>query len=213
MASIKISINGKETTAEVTQVKLPLANGAGYAYYDYASEDEAPVTPETPADGILYQLPEGTTFDGATSIDTGVKLMETDRAYSIVFEGTPADRDAIICDWKDTSDATLGFMGGTLTANAIQAYKNCVGTVFSVAQYMKVAVVHEAGSSTLGLYVKNATGSMETRAVSGAYEHVATSKTLIVGGNGKSTYYRGTMDQFIVYGKALSADELAEFFA
>ena len=209
MATIKLSINGAETTAEITQVKLPLANGAGYAYYDYASEDEATDIPETPADGILYQLPEGTTFDGATSIDTGVKLLETDRDFSIVFEGTPTG-DGAICSFKDYSNSAA-YYGGFLTGNAVSAYKDFTSAIFSKLQYMKVAIVHTAGSSTMGVYVKTESGSMETSTPTGSYVYGASEKTLVVGMN-KNKYYTGTMDQLIVYGKALSADELAEFF-
>lgn len=211
-ANVKITINGAEIQANISQVKLPLTNGEGYAYFNLSKIDESTANPEL---GILYQLPEATTFDGTNYIDTGVKLMETDMSYTIVFEGTP-ENDGFIFHNKDMNN-TLAYYGIEMSGCKLRAYQNIEGTVFSILQKMKVVVTHEAGSSTMKLYVKNATNtSKETRSVSGTYVYGQSSSELRIGAkndNGASQKLIGTIDQLIVYNKVLSEEELDAFFA
>lgn len=213
-ANVTITINGVKTSANISTVKLPLSNGNGYAHFELASVDGSTANPEL---GILYQLPEVTTFDGTNYIDTGVKLMETDMSYSIAFEGTP-ENDGVIANNKDYSN-TSAFYGFTLNGKKLEAYNNITGIVFSILQKMKVVVTHEAGSSTMGLYVKNADGtSKEVRSVSGNYVYGQSSSELRIGAKSNSNAsnsnkLKGTIDQFIVYDRVLSEEELDAFFA
>lgn len=62
---------------------------------EFISGGELPDTPSLPTEGLLYSLPQATTFSGTAGqeIDTGVKLFDTDKPFTVLLDWTHTTND------------------------------------------------------------------------------------------------------------------------
>lgn len=222
------------TVARVVDGKV-VAMGAGTATVTATSGDRSASCTVTVAGtnevSLLYALPEETQFGDTTVIDTGVKLFDTPKDWTIVMDADltqelsglrtvfhcvapAADREYGIRLLRETSvtDGTTGdyaFRGKCDTT--VTPTNDLYRAVPAVAS--KFAIVCKAGVVTNIKYVYN--GEVVDHVPSGnIYRQVDAS--LVLGKNPNvayPTYWRGIIHKFEVYNGVLTDAQIAERLA
>lgn len=166
---------------------------------------------------LVYSLPESTTFDGATYIDTGIQLFDTLKDFTILFDyedgdnGTSATIFHCIKETHPYPGICMQRKGGNTGYFSISGY---AGTGFSFAYIhsaaTRVAITCTGGSITGVKYTQN--GDIVTNSIS-ANSGTIFEKNLLLGcyqndsGN-KGRYWKGTINKFDVYFTVLSDEEI-----
>lgn len=177
---------------------------------------------------LIYSLPNETTFTGAVTdvVDTGVKLHDTDKDYTITLHATPAKTDAQVGVVFTTRDISTGaeVQFGRHAANAGNYYVQANGGYMATLdipqnteQEFKVVLVHTAGSNAVtGLSKRK--GTEIFRATSTYTAHKSGEATLAVGGNrssagGYTQAWTGVVHEFSVYDGVMTDDEINAYLA
>lgn len=167
---------------------------------------------------ILYKLPNQTTFDGNTYINTGIKLFDTAKDWTIILYGhmdnLAQEQNTVIIHCMNEDDNT------DYPGLAIQCVENNFIFTGSSREYFpghairtnsfKMALVCKDGMITLLKYIENF-GVESYKAASGQFVQV--NKDLIIGayqdeaGN-YGRYWRGELFNLVVYDQALEGGEL-----
>lgn len=175
---------------------------------------------------MLYNLAEPTTFDGTYAIDTGVKLFDTAKDFTILIERK--DGGANAGNWNTMFHCS----DESITPVKPGVYANCSGSTgghelygwtdgtSAISRYDRgfkgsttIAIVYEQGVMTRMRYVKTTNGQLcdaENNPAGAVF--VAHDSTLVIGGArnpnvGLTAFWNGTIDQFKVYGKAFTENE------
>lgn len=181
---------------------------------------------EEAASDILYLL-ENETVTRGTSINTGLKPLASDVTVTILFDFTnteaPAGGDSSTMRYIDVYDDALGALGlrfGKKQGTISKYYAGWMGTMdgdtalgsASMAR-MRVAVLHEANSPTVTIYVKRATGTKVTWTKTAESFTPAPGNNLYFGQSGNNSLPAGTITKAAVYNRILASSELDSFFA
>lgn len=195
--------------------------------YNYAlSSDEIeaylivqPDIPDAPTDGLLYSLPEATTFDGVDDyIDTGVKLFDEPKDFTILFYA--------YLDSNNLGNATVfhcinevsPFRG--LSCDMAGKYRICGAdggsyvTMIPTSTRTKFAIVANAGVISAIWY--KGEGSEVIACTAKECEYAAHDFNLLLGAyqdtsGTKGRFWKGALYDFRVYDYALTVDEVAEY--
>lgn len=176
-------------------------------------EPEIPVDPTEP----VYVLAEPTTFDGATSIDTGYKLNDVDKDFSILVDYMPTASGGHVFD----SSKNANLFGPRLNLND--------GTIWIVNKYTvpmiakdinnKIVITHVKGSDKFTYHIisdnYNYSVSHEHSAAGyGTNSHaIGNSNTLKLGSNytGTANFFTGTITQFKIFERVITEEEVKDF--
>ena len=176
----------------------------------------------------VYSLAEATTFDGTNHVDTGVKLYDTAKDWTILLEadltqGTTGQMAVLHCinevsPWagvclmteKSFADAASGtyVVGGagvsgsntyaTIPATATKVAIRCVGGNVNTVAYLN------DGNVTSIPYTKTTYVAYDGNLLLGCYQDVS---------GKKGRYWKGTISQCDVYFTALSDEQINGFLA
>ena len=192
----------------------------GEADPDY-TEPDVPDTPDEPSDltAPVYQLASATTFDGTNAIDTGYKLLDTEKAWTVCvdFENV---RDGTV--WDASPNASKGlalsnrgsyfrtlYLAGSL-------YKDISGGKTGVNH--KVIVTHAKNEDGIHYYFVVGDAAVETGDI--AYTKYLTDTNIIntvttvkLGCNFDMTdqNFKSTVNRFEIYERVITADEINAF--
>lgn len=174
---------------------------------------------------ILYQLAEPMTFNGTSDyIDTGVKLLESDIDHSIVFSAVAGTRNILnstifhcmteIAPYPGYAFAVAG--GGKFYKLGITGGQEIGTNVPSNDASFKVVITRIKGSSTVNMKILY-NGEVKTY-IKNNSNYVTVPKNLLIGcyqstSGGRDRYWNGTINDFRVYNRVLSDNEIAEYLA
>lgn len=177
--------------------------------------DGKSTTFDTTVTAVIYHL-ENRTFNNDGGINTQLKVLETDRDISMVFDADFAVQDANVT-WKpfvvmnsaspwegvdlqaDSNSAKLIWMTKTASVPIARSY---VGNV-------KVVITHAVGSGSMKYYYKVGNANMVSGTLTEAFK--AISGGLWIGGGGPSGRWNGTVNKFVVYDSVISTARINEF--
>ena len=183
----------------------------------FASDSE-PEEPDAPTDGLLYSLPEITTFNGVNDyIDTGVKLFEEPKDFTILLNayldsGNEADDAVFHCINEVSPYPGLGlhFRNGKYLLLGSVVYVTGIpsNTITKIAIVANAGVVYAAWYKGEGSEVVVCTAPLcnyaahDFNLLLGAYQD--TSGT-------KGRFWKGALYDFRVYDYAMTVEEVAEY--
>lgn len=160
-------------------------------------------------------------YDSGDPIDTKIKLMDTDRDFSIAYD--------INIDSNPSSGDSSAFRLVSLTNEAGTSFSLCYikysATSTSYSFYfcgnhpsggfgsistgrLRFVITHSAGSGSATIKIRIKSGSVSTSTQNATF--APTSKTLRIGGNGTLRLPSGTLNKAVVYNRVLSSDEINE---
>lgn len=204
--TITVSYGGKTTTFIVV----------GYA------EQEGPNTPPTGNTEPVYELAQAITFDGTNHVDTGYILNDVDKDWSIITDFTPTvtTSGAVFNASKNANNLGVRVDGG---GNGFGVTVCGKGTAIKYSKYannnVKAVIIHEKDSDKINTYC--ITGKVnfmsESEATGVGYatnqHNLGNNIPLTLGKNAfaDSNYYKGTINQFEIYERVLTSEEIDTF--
>lgn len=169
---------------------------------------------------LLYALLETTWFDGTSDyIDTGVKLYDTNKEFTIVLdyvEGTGNAGSAAIMSCMSPANPWPGILlqgsSGVYKLVCDKFNQNLSGFGVNDGKRHKIAVRRYADTNIYDVYADG------TRYASTAQTYNTFDRTLVLGctpdaDNKPAAFWNGTMNSVKVYDRALSDDEINAYFA
>ena len=174
---------------------------------------------------ILYQLAEPMTFNGTSDyIDTGVKLLESDIDHSIVFSAVAGTRNILNSTIFHCMTEIPPYPGYAFAvAGGVKFYKFAVSGAQEIGTNVlindasfKVVITHIKGSSTVNMKTLY-NGEVKTY-IRNNSNYVTVPQNLLIGcyqstsGN-RDRYWNGTINDFRVYNRVLSDNEIEEYLA
>lgn len=179
-----------------------------------------PDEPDEPTDGLLYSLPEVTTFDGVDDyIDTGVKLFDTNKDFTVTFEFMDAISEAPatnIFALHSCYEVTPwpGFSLVCRQGETIYKLNNYnIGIAVPMTKKRRVVITKDAAKETI-----TATTSSGTGKIVGSGTTTVFSQNVILGAGDKGTsgisnFWAGTIYQCNIYLRKFSDTEIADYLA
>ena len=172
---------------------------------------------------ILYRLAEPTTFDGTSNyIDTGVKLFDAQKDFTILLDATPntsssmatilhcmhevSPYNGLLLDISNGS-YRVGFSNDRIGLGAIGLTSRFKVSVSYFGVDGKIAVKAKATDSSQIDVDKTADyqwAYIEETTILGAYQNASGTK---------GRYWKGTIHDFKVYNRVLTDNEIAEYLA
>lgn len=202
--TITVSYGGKTTTFTVV---------------GYVEQEE----PDTPVDTTepVYQLAQATTFDGTNHVDTGYILNDVDKDWSILADFTPTvtTSGAVFNASKNANNLGVRVSGG----NGFGVSVCGKGTAIKYTSYannnVKAVITHEKDSDKINTYyITGKTNFMRESEVTGVgyatnQHNLGNTIPLTLGKNAfaDSDYYKGTINQFEIYERVLTSEEIDTF--
>ena len=167
----------------------------------------------------LYSLPTPTTFNGTSDyIDTGIKLFDTAKDFTIVCSATFANLASNKCLFhcmKETSPYPgLSLDGNSGARICYTASGTATVSVAAAATIRSLGIRYESGILNRIVYVTTS-GEVKTVSISGTPAYTSIPQNLILGAyqttdGSKGRYFNGTISVFDVYDAALPDDELTD---
>ena len=159
----------------------------------------------------MYSLDSETTLNGTNGIDTGIKLFDSNKAFTIFVDFTPKGSQVngarllqCLYDVSPYNGIRVSVVGGT-DSNGLGAINQNDETRH------KLVITKEANSNTVKYYIDNTTAHI----VDGTVDFGAIDNTLIFGyyigadGTTKKYYWKGIIHQAKVYNSVLSSSEIS----
>lgn len=182
-------------------------------------EPDEPVVPDEPTDGMLYSLPEATTFNGTSDyIDTGVQLFDTNKDFTILVEfkdnyetsnGGNENKFVLQCcheinPWPGVSLFVRGKYGITGRLE--------LGIAQSMAQKERVVIVKDASAGTITARSAYATEIVTDTRITSAI----ISESLLLGAyqdtsGTKGRFWSGTIYQCDVHNRKFTDEEITAY--
>ena len=203
--TITVSYGGKTTTFIVV----------GY------TEQEGPNTPPTGNTEPVYELAQAITFDGTNYIDTGYILNDVDKDWSILTDFTPTvtTSGAVFNASKNANnlgvkvDGTNGFGIAVCGKGAKIKYSTYA------TNNVKAVIIHEKDSDKINIYsITGKVNFMSESEITGVgyatnQHNLGNNIPLTLGKNAfnDSNYYKGTINQFEIYERVLTSEEIDTF--
>lgn len=170
--------------------------------------------------GVLYELPEATTFNGTSDyIDTGIKLADENKEFTIklsVTAGSP-NSTANVTIFHSMHEAApyygYGLMGRNGKYMVVGDTKEQTTTIPVANSSFKMVMTHMAGTS--GYYLAYMyDGTITTYNVTGTFGIAA--QNLLLGAyqetsGTKGRFWNGTINDFVVLNYAALEDEITEY--
>ena len=172
-------------------------------------------------DSLIYTLPQTTTLDGTSYVDTGVTISETDKDWSIVMDvenGTHTDMAWLF------SDVAGNFVNGNC---GIYQEKGGYATVRYMkwtpqnsfnenldGKKLKAVICHETNSGNVQVHFAT-NGAIKTSfnsPMTGSNGFIANTNTLVIGGcrtaDSVANNWIGTLNKFDIYERVLTSEEI-----
>lgn len=193
--TITVSYGGKTTTFTVTGVV------------------------ETPE--ILYQLPSATVFDGTNNIDTGVSLLSTDSDWTIVADlesqETGSEEWAFHTINRNSPWEQFGLARTTAKVwrlNFGTTQQHQLTSLGSTCPNIKIAITHATGNNYVDIKAIDKDGNY-----SGVYSGQCIygsspvfDGNIVIGSHMENkNYWKGVANDFKIYSKVLSDDEISAY--
>lgn len=219
------SVSGGVVTAKANGSATITATCGSYSATCAVSVSGIESGGNTPSEDILYQLAEPMTFNGTSDyIDTGVKLLESDIDHSIVFSAVAETRNILnstifhcmteISPYPGYAFAVAG--GGNSYKLGIPGGQEIVTNVPSNDSSFKVVITHIKGSSTVNMKILY-NGEVKTYTADNS-NYVTVPQNLLIGcyqttDGVRGRYWNGTINDFRIYNRVLSNEEITAYFA
>ena len=182
------------------------------------------VDPVLPADSILYELAEATTFDGVDDyVDTGVTLFDTNKDFTVCLDfagsGSNVEQNTIFHSVRESGSypgLSLEYFGNRISFTDSSKKYFDVSLIYNKdsTDRIRVVFVKDSNAGTLTAYAKTATtasqpvtitastATFNQNALLGAYQTT----------NGaKGRFFSGTIYNCTIFSRCLTADEIAAF--
>ena len=171
----------------------------------------------------LYTLDSETTLNGTNGIDTGIKLFDSNKAFTIFVDFTPQGSQLngarllqCLYDVSPYNGIRVSVVGGTKYGMVYNEKSNTdangLGAINQNDETRhKLVITKEANSNTVKYYIDNTTAHI----VDGTVDFGAIDNTLIFGyyigadGTTKKYYWKGIIHQAKVYNSVLSSSEIS----
>ena len=174
---------------------------------------------ETPE--ILYQLPSVTTFDGTNNIDTGVSLLSTDSDWTVVAdldseetgnEGWVFHAINAKSPWEQFGLARMTAKVWRVNFGTTQQHQ--LTNLGSTCPNIKIAITHATGNNYVDIKVTDKDGNY-----SGVYSgqciyssSVVFNGNIVIGSHMENkNYWKGVANDFKIYSRVLSDDEISAY--
>lgn len=169
---------------------------------------------------VLYQLPAATTFNGSNYVNTGVKLFDTPKDFTMILHGrindfNPTNQPFIFhCISQTGTDRYPGFSLQYINSEEGYAFRGELAIYFKGqkidTEIFKLAIVCKDGIVTT-LKKLEGYGVESYRTVSGNYKPV--NKNLILGArvgenNDYDAFWNGAIYDCVIYDQALSGGQI-----
>lgn len=171
----------------------------------------------------VYLL-ENTTFDGATTIDTGYKLFDTEKSFTITmdFDVDTCQNANLFHEYNEAVNMNCGIYMNNGWYAQIKGYfaDNLLANIAqgNNAQNIKAIITHEVNTlNYTAIYISDGEMVKVTDTGTQNYHSNIIGKTgnLIVGGrfdtDGTLNYFTGKVNTFAVYERILEESEIVEF--
>ena len=211
-ASVTITMDGVDVTSEVYNAEtgeVTIPKVAGDVVITASADIEALMIP------TWYSLPEPTTFNGSSDyIDTGVKLFDTAKNFTIIIDATfdrlASDKCLFHCMNEANPYPGISIDGNTGVRICYTGSSSLTTTITPVSNVSVLALRYTAGKLDRIRY-KNAAGQIVSQSIAGTPTYTAISQTLLLGAyqqtNGtKGRFFNGTINDFRLYDVALDDD-------
>ena len=183
-----------------------------------------PDEPEEPDADVLYSLPSATTFNGTNYIDTGVKLYDTAKDFTLLAEldltqqNTTAYAAPIFALEEGSKKPGIYFLynngtyyfGGASTNSSGNYVSDALNTIVN-----RVAITVKQGQLSEVRYATDST--ITTRTITAPETFQAFEQTLLLGAYSKNgtvgRYWKGTIYRLDVYNRILTETEIESYFA
>jgi len=176
---------------------------------------------------LLYYVPSGTVIDGtnATGIDTGIKLADTNKSVTVLFDATDEEiltrgRTTNFLHALDSNDSSAGYnailQGTENNGEYIKKYGlyGGIGNIKYSTEFpnnmhrLHGAITHEANSTSSKLYLYVDGQKTLDMTVTGA-TFKTTDAVMFIGKRSSGGYnWKGTINKLAVYNRVLSISEI-----
>lgn len=175
---------------------------------------------------LVYYVPSGTKLDGVTrGFDTGIKVADTNKALTILFDVTDEEiltriRSVILFSDRDNTDKAARYQFfyqssqsgdtflkkyGAIGWTSTSTYSNDLP---NTAHRIKCAIVHQEGTSDISVYM-NIDGAVIKDFITNPGKDMLTEQTIMIGQRPDGGYFwKGTINIFGIYFRALSTTEI-----
>lgn len=174
---------------------------------------------ETPE--ILYQLPSVTTFDGTNNIDTGVSLLSTDSDWTIVADLESQETGSeewifhtinVKSPWEQFGLSRLSTKVWRVNFGTTQQHQ--LTSLGSTCPNIKIAITHATGNNYVDIKAIDKDGNY-----SGVYSgqcicnsSVVFNGNIVIGSHMENkNYWKGVANDFKIYSRVLSDDEISAY--
>lgn len=222
-ASVSVTMGGVDISSSYSNGVLTISKVTGNIIINVSAVQEAgSEEPEIPVDPTepVYALVEPTELDGTSGIDTGYKLNDTDKDFSMVIEFNKETGQS-----SDLFDASKnGNLYGPryiMSPEEFHVGSTKVSTPYGSLGITRLVITHTKDSGIFNIYYK--TGTMTfTKEYSAKYSAYATNQhatsntgTLKIGSayTGTSKFFTDTINKFEVYERVISNEEIQTFLA
>lgn len=198
----------------------------------YSATCEVTVSGIEGTPGLLYSLEQPTLFDGTSSIDTGVKLFNENKSFTILLDvvnGAIPNQNATMA-LVHCMHEQKPYYGICIQNRVNSSYTNelhipgisennklDVNNITTEGLRVKFAQVYDADAKTTTVYTLASDNSIKKQSKN--YSSITFSpiqESLLIGSHQDATgtkgrFWKGTVNQADIYNKALSEDEITAF--
>lgn len=211
-ASVTITMDGVDVTNEVYNIETGEVNipkVAGDVVITASANTEVLSIP------TWYSLPEPTTFNGSSDyIDTGIKLFNTAKNFTIIVDATfdrlAKEKCLFHCMTENSPYPGLSIDGNSGVRICYTGSNSLVASITPASNVSALALRYKAGKLDRIRY-KNAAGQLVSHSIAGTPTYTAISQTLLLGAyqqtdGTKGRFFNGTINDFRLYDAALDDD-------
>lgn len=202
------------STATVTGYTLSgtIAEGSNTVNVSYGGKTTTfTVTGVNEDSDLLYSMPTPTTFQSGNIIDSGIVIMDEDKdvtivtyiskSYFYVVQNVIKVNSKFAVRARDTIQLCFG--GAESERTGVTPYKD------TNKDPVKIVITHASGSDAATMWFKIADNEVEEVAVTATQtSYINTTETLTVG----STNSSGTVEDFRVFNRVWTDEEIADYF-
>lgn len=212
--TVTVTMDGVDVTADVyTDGKISILSVSGDLVITATTVNLAIVAP-------VYSLTEAAVFDGTNNIDTGYRLFDADKDFTVCldFKKGAKNQGSVICEYVSGNNGS--YFGVHLHSSYFWAVHFCTmgGNYHNVDNGgAKYVITHTAGTGSITTYYvvdgTKATGDLKPSFnISSIFGNT---ETLKIGGDAgypkNDQYFIGTINALDIYERILDDAEISEF--
>lgn len=169
----------------------------------------------------VYRLAEATTFNADKVVDTGYKLLDVEKSWSVCVDCTDAARGGVVWDASPNGSQGLALSHNGSYYRRFWLAGSLYKDLGSAVGPYKVIITHEKNTDKVDIHYLAPEAAMEHTDIT--YTKYLTDRNIIaaasqtrtvkIGGNfdGSAASYKGTVNRFEIYERVLTANEISAF--